>query len=128
MKLLMISNKKNSLSKQIEEHFEMKRFEVQDDINEINKIIKENKEWIIETPLINNLPIIASQANYIILIKEEKNKRFLRSLKEGMEFNKLSKEEKDLLKKYPSKIIILKNKKEIEKCLEAMKKDEKYWY
>ena len=128
MKVWIISKEKNVLATHIEEHFEIPRYELKENSKELPKIIRENKEWIIETSFINNLSILANQATIIFLIKESETKGLLKSIREATLLNELSKEEKDFIKKYRSKIILLKNKKEINKCIEALDKDENYWY
>ena len=70
MKVWIISKEKNVLATHIEEHFEIPRFELNKNSKELPKIIRENKEWIIETSFINNLSILANQATIIFLIKE----------------------------------------------------------
>ena len=127
MKIWIISKEHNRLSTHIEEHFEIPRFELKDN-KEIHEIIKENKEWLIETSKIENLSIIATQATKIIIIKEDNRKSLLKSLREATLINRLSNEEKEFIRKYRNKIILLKNKEEVKKCIEALDNDDSYWY
>ena len=83
---------------------------------------------MIETTFIPELSVIASQASYIILVKEEKmTHKILLSVREGFRDFNLSSQEKEFINKYRGKIILLKNKKEIKKFLEALEKDHKYY-
>ena len=114
----------------------------------INSIIKKNKEWIIEGMPRNQLDLLASNATSILYLNVSKKKLrkrlWLRSLKIKLGLEKANyqldkelyqrmlnyiKEEdnhtlKEVSQKYPSKVIILKNQKEIEIFLKALKEGE----
>ena len=114
----------------------------------INKIIRENKEWIIEGMPRTHLEVLSSAATTILYLDISKKKLrknlFLRHLKIKLGLLKVGyKADKKLYKmmleyiekenyedrkfvmtKYPSKIIILKNKKEIKKFYDAMREGE----
>ena len=130
MKLCIVSNKDQDFAVRIEERFNIPRFQIhENEIQTINRIIKTNKEWIVETSFIDELPVIANQATIIVLVKEvNAKKKILLSIKEGFYLYQLSSEEKKFVNKYRGKVIILKNKKEIKKFLVALENDEKYWY
>ena len=112
MKFLIINDQsnKNNLSKSLEEYYEIKRYDLnellnnntEDNIKTINKINKENKEYIIESDINNNLNIIYNLVNKIIITIKDNNKY------------------KEIINKYPKKVIILKNNKEIKKYLKSV--------
>ena len=114
----------------------------------INEIIHKNKEWIMEGMPRNHLEVLAANATSIIYLyknkKELKRSLFLRTLanklgiikvkykvdknlynrmKEYIE-NEDHSTLKELTKKYSSKLIIIKNKKELEVFKTALKEGE----
>lgn len=103
MKLYVIENNMESidLANKLSDIYDIKKFEVEN-VDEINKIIRENREWIISTEYNDNSNVIANSSTSIIYLN----------------FNKESNNE--FLKKYKSKIIILKSKKEIKKLYNAI--------
>ena len=130
MRLCVVSKKRQAFVDQIEERFQLPRFQIHDnEIDQINKIIKAEKEWIIETNFIEDLPVIANQATLIVLVKEiESTRKILLSVRDGFLLYQLSQDEKEFINKYRGKVVLLKNKSEIKKFLTALEKDEKYWY
>ena len=130
MKLCVISNHPQEFVDRIEKRFSIPRFRIHENgIDVINQIIKKEKEWIIETTFIQDLPVIANQATIIVLVKEKTPMSgILLCLREGLPLLSLSSEEKEFVNKYRGKVVILKNKMEINKFLIALEKDQKYWY
>lgn len=126
MKIYIIGNNSkdnNNLSDWLSKIYDLKNFNI-DDLNDekklqtINKIIKENKEWVIDTkpdPISN---IIAANATTIIYLNIQKKK----FLQKDENLISDSKETVEFLKKHSSKIIILKNKKEIKALQDAIYK------
>ena len=114
----------------------------------INDIIKQNKEWIIEGIPRTHLEVLASNATTIIYLykekKELKRSLFLRTIANKLKIIKVNykvdkelykrmreyidKEDhstlKELTKKYPSKLVIIKNKKELEVFRTALREGE----
>ncbi len=114
----------------------------------INGIIRNNKEWIIEGIPRTHLEVLSSNATTIIYLDYPKNelkrrlqwryiKIKLRLLKVNYDMNKelydrllnyIRNDNKEVLKeimnKYPSKLIIIKNNKEINKYIMALKEGE----
>ena len=127
MKIWIISNQKNDLSNQLEKHFNISKYEIKEE-KEITKDILWEKDWIIETDFLPHLPILTKQATTIIYIKKYQKMKLRNIHKEKSTTYELEDKEKEFIEKYKNKIILLKNKKEIKKCLEAIKKDNKYWY
>ena len=115
-------------------------------INIINNIVRENSDWIIEGIPRKNLDILCNLADYIIFIDINKKELFKRLEKRYKSRNKLNYDlDLDLynkmkeyiisfdydriyskFKSYPSKFIILKSNKEINKYLLSLEKSYMY--
>jgi len=124
MKLLIIGNtssKCDKLSIKISDYYEIKINKVNEYTtkNEINNLVKKNKEWIIEGYNENNIEILFNLAETIIFI--DLNKGF---------FDKTISIDKEkiyeLLKKHIRKGIILKSNKDIKKYLKSMYESNNY--
>lgn len=111
MKIYIVGNNiknNNVLAEKLKEIYNINKFQI-DSIDELNKIIRENKEWIILSIYNNMSNIISSQATSIIYIDfDKKNKK------------KQSNDMNEFIKKYSNKILILKNKKEVKKLYAAI--------
>ena len=118
----------------------------------INDIIKQNKEWIIEGMPRTHLEVLASAATTILYLdvekKELRKRLFFRIWKNKLGIEKvgykvdkkliqrmkdyIENDNKEVLnecmKKYPSKLIILKNKKEYQSFINALKNGEELKY
>ena len=118
----------------------------------INDIIKQNKEWIIEGMPRTHLEVLASAATTILYLdvekKELRRRLFFRIWKNRLGIENvgykvdqklikrmkeyIEKDQKEILsecmKKYPSKLIILKNKKEVQSFIKALKEGEELKY
>jgi len=169
MKILITGNVasgKTTLSKILSEYYEIKRFEIDEIVHDIdnndkkrtikeqtniiNKINKENKSYIIEGVLRKDLDFILNLVDQIIFLDIDKkviDKRIKkRYLKQKLNLEKSSyKPTKEMLEnmykwnnefdskiflkrlnKYPKKLIIIKNKKELKKYLNSVYKNGSY--
>lgn len=116
----------------------------------VNKINRENKNYIIEGVLRNNLEFICNLVDYIIIFDIDKKvlrkrvkkryikqklglekanykptKEFLKQMYIWLENYNYDKD-KNIMKKYSNKVIILSNNKEVKKYLIAMEKENFY--
>lgn len=116
----------------------------------VNKINRENKNYIIEGVLRNNLEFICNLVDYIIIFDIDKKvlrkrvkkryikqklglekanykptKEFLKQMYIWLENYNYDKD-KNIMKKYSNKVIILRNNKEVKKYLIAMEKENFY--
>lgn len=169
MKILITGNVgsgKTTLSKILSEYYEIERFEIDEIVHDIenndnkrsiqeqtkiiNKINKENKNYIIEGVLRKDLDFLINLVDQIIYLdidKKEINKRIKkRYIKQKLHIEKSSyKPTKEMLEnmykwnnefnnqeflkrinKYPKKLIIIKNKKELKKYLNSVYKNGSY--
>ena len=127
MKILITGNVasgKTTLSKILSEYYEIERFEIDEIVHDIdnndikrslkeqtkiiNRINKENKNYILEGVLRKNLDFIINLVDQIIYLNIDK------------------KEISKRINKYPKKLIIIKNKKELKKYLESIYKNGNY--
>lgn len=92
---------KNNLVEELISIYNIPKFEVES-IDEINKIIRKNREWIITSNYNENKDVIANSSTSIIYLNLDKENN------------------NEFLKKYKSKIIILRSKKEIKKLFNAI--------
>lgn len=104
MKIYVIGENKKETEELVENLstiYNIPKFEVEN-IDEINKIIRTNREWIITSSFNDNSNVIANASTTVIYLNfnKENNNEFIR--------------------KYKSKIIILKSKKEIKKLFKAI--------
>ena len=169
MKILITGNVasgKTTLSKILSEYYEIERFEIDEIVHDIdnndikrslkeqtkiiNRINKENKNYILEGVLRKDLDFIINLVDQIIYLdidKKEISKRIKkRYIKQKLKLEKSSyKPSKEMLEnmykwnsdfnskeflkrinKYPKKLIIIKNKKELKKYLESIYKNGNY--
>lgn len=122
MKIYILGNNKNntnSLATKLSELLDIKKFnldEENDQLKKINKIIIENKDWIIESKYDDNSNIVASNSTTIIYLNI--NKKTL--------FNDKNQNKQDnmnnFIMKYSNKIIIIKSENEIKKLIQAIYK------
>ena len=169
MKILITGNVgsgKTTLSKILSEYYEIERFEIDEIVHDIenndnkrsiqeqtkiiNKINKENKNYIIEGVLRKDLDFLINLVDQIIYLdidKKEINKRIKKIyIKQKLHIEKSSyKPTKEMLEnmykwnnefnnqeflkrinKYPKKLIIIKNKKELKKYLNSVYKNGSY--
>ncbi|MBP5678447.1 MAG: deoxynucleoside kinase [Bacilli bacterium] len=118
----------------------------------INDIFKKEKEWIIEGTPRNHWEMLSAAATMIIYLDREKPllrwRLFLRHVKIQLRIEKvpykldkdfykrmldyINQDQKELLKwlikRYPTKLVILKKDKEYQKLLKAIKEGEIYKY
>lgn len=120
MKIYIIGNNQsnnNVLSAKLSELLDLKKFSFDIENNHINKIIKENREWIIESNYNEYSNVIAANSTTIIYLNVYKKSLF----KNNINLNK-----KDIINefvmKYSSKILILKGEKDIKKLIDAIYK------
>lgn len=103
MKIYLLNNSENddNLYNNLKRIYNIKSYKI-NSIEEANKIFIENREWIITSKYCEISNVIANQSSSIIyLYKKEDNIN-------------------DFIKKYSSKIIIIKTKKEIKKLYNAI--------
>lgn len=119
MKIYIIGNNKKDnsyLSSKLSEIYNINKFNTSAlSLEEINKIIRENKEWILESEYNDNSNVIASVATTVIYLNINKTS-FVK--KRVLDNNDI----KELIRKYPSKVLIIKSNKEISKFIAAIYK------
>ncbi len=119
MKILItgIINNKISLSKLLSEYYEINIFNLNDinnndtkeQISIINNINKDNTSYIIEGIITKDIEFIYNLVDTIIILGIKDNTEYL-----------------NILNKYPKKVILLKNRREINKYLKAVYKNDNY--
>ncbi len=117
MKYLIIGNKDtNKLALELSDYYGIEIFNVSssDNINEINKIVRENKEWIIEGEFIDNLDVLCNLCETVIYLDYSKKKD-----NDNTDLIKL-------LQKHIRKGIIIRSKREYKKYLKSVYESDRY--
>lgn len=127
MKYFIIGNVNsgtNLLANELSEYYGIEIFSIKptNNIDEINKIVRENKEWIVEGCIIDNIDVLCNLAETIIFLDYSRVGLF----KEKAISNFDSAEVLDLLKKHIRKGIIIRNKKQLKKYLKMVYESDRY--
>ena len=101
----------DKLSMELSNYYKIDCFNIIDNnIDDINKIVRENKEWIIWSLSISNIDVICNLAETIIFLNFSKESIF----------------KNDFLQKHIRKGIIIKNKRQLKKYLKSVYESDRY--
>ena len=127
MKYFIIGNVNsgtNLLANELSEYYGIEIFSIKptNNIDEINKIVRENKEWIVEGCIIDNIDVLCNLAETIIFLDYSRVGLFKKKAISNFD----SAEVLDLLKKHIRKGIIIRNKKQLKKYLKMVYESDRY--
>ena len=127
MKYFIIGNVNsgtNLLANELSEYYGIEIFSIKptNNIDEINKIVRENKEWIVEGCIIDNIDVLCNLAETIIFFYFSRVGLFKKKAISNFD----SAEVLDLLKKHIRKGIIIRNKKQLKKYLKMVYESDRY--
>ena len=114
----------NLLAKELSDYYGIEVFGIKstNNIDEINKIVRENKEWIIEGCIIDNIDVLCNLAETVIFLDYSRDGLFKKKVISN--FDRV--EVLDLLKKHIRKGIIIRNRKQLKKYLKMVYESDRY--
>ncbi len=114
----------NLLAKELSDYYGIEVFGIKstNNIDEINKIVRENKEWIIEGCIIDNIDVLCNLAETVIFLDYSRDGLFKKKVISNFD----SVEVLDLLKKHIRKGIIIRNRKQLKKYLKMVYESDRY--
>ena len=114
----------NKLALELSEYYGIDIFHIDsnNNIDEINKIVRENKEWIIEGCIFDNVDVLCNLAETIIFLDYSNDGLFKK--KTVSDFN--SSDVLKLLQKHIRKGIIIRNKRQLKKYLKMVYESDRY--
>ena len=112
MKYFIIGNKYSGtkdLALELSNYYGIDVFQIKstNNIDEINMIVRENKEWIIEGSIIDNVDVLCNLSENIIFLDYSNDGLFKKNIDNDFDSNEVLK----LLQKHIRKGIIIRNKK-----------------
>ena len=114
----------NLLAKELSDYYGIEIFDIKstNNLDEINKIVRENKEWIIEVCIIDNIDVLCNLAETVIFLDYSRDGLFKKKVISNFD----SVEVLDLLKKHIRKGIIIRNRKQLKKYLKMVYESDRY--
>lgn len=114
----------NLLAKELSDYYGIEIFDIKstNNLDEINKIVRENKEWIIEGCIIDNIDVLCNLAETVIFLDYSCDGLFKKKVISNFD----SVEVLDLLKKHIRKGIIIRNRKQLKKYLKMVYESDRY--
>lgn len=127
MKYFIVGNKysgTSKLSRELSDYYGIEVFHIKsfDNINEINRIVRENKEWIIEGSIINNVDVLCNLSETIIFLDYSREGLFKKKIDDSFNRNEVLK----LLQKHIRKGIIIRNNSQLKKYLKMVYESDRY--
>lgn len=127
MKYFIIGNKYSGtfdLAKELSEYYGIEIFHINstDNLDEINRIVRENKEWIIEGCIFDNVDVLCNLSETIIFLDYSNDKLFKKNIDNDFKSDDVLK----LLQKHIRKGIIIRNKKQLKKYLKMVYESDRY--
>ena len=127
MKYFIVGNKYSGvheLALELSNYYRLEIFNVNstNNINEINKIVRENKEWIIEGTIIDNVDVLCNLSEIIIFLDYSNDGFFKKKIDDEFNSNEVLK----LLQKHIRKGIIIRNKRQLKKYLKMVYESDRY--
>ena len=127
MKYFIIGNKYSGtleLAKELSEYYGINVFHINstDNLDEINKIARENKEWIIEGSIKDNVDVLCNLCETIIFLDYSNDRLFKKNIDKDFKSDEVLK----LLQKHIRKGIIIRNRKQLKKYLKMVYESDRY--
>ena len=127
MKYFIIGNKYSGtkdLALELSNYYGIDVFQIKstNNIDEINMIVRENKEWIIEGSIIDNVDVLCNLSENIIFLDYSNNGLFKKNIDNNFDSSSVLK----LLQKHIRKGIIIRNKKQLKKYLKMVYESDRY--
>lgn len=127
MKYFIVGNKYSGtrdLALELSNYYGIDVFSINsiNNIDEINKIVRENKEWIIEGSIIDNVDVLCNLSENIIFLDYSNDGLFKKNIDNDFDSNEVLK----LLQKHIRKGIIIRNKKQLKKYLKMVYESDRY--
>lgn len=127
MKYFIVGNKysdTNKLALELSNYYRLEVFHISDtnNIDEINKISRENKEWIIEGAIKDNVDVLCNLSETVIFLDYSNNGLFKKNVDIDFDSDGVLK----LLNKHIRKGIIIRNKKQLKKYLKMVYESDRY--
>ena len=127
MKYFIIGDKDTRIEKlslELSDYYGIDVFHINesDNIDEINKISRENKEWIIEGTIIDNIDVLCNLCDIIIFLDYSKKKMFRKKTETVFDSNQVIK----LMKKHIRKGIIIRSDSQLKKYLKSVYESDRY--
>ena len=127
MKYFIVGNKYSGtreLALELSNYYRLEVFHINDtdNIDEINKIVRENKEWIIEGTIKDNVDVLCNLSETVIFLDYSNNGLFKKNVDNDFDSDGVLK----LLNKHIRKGIIIRNKKQLKKYLKMVYESDRY--
>lgn len=127
MKYFIIGNKYSGtekLANELSEYYGIDIFHINstDNLDEINKIVREYKEWIIEGCIFDNVDVLCNLSETIIFLDYSNSKLFKKNIDNDFKSSEVLK----LLQKNIRKGIIIRNKRQLKKYLKMVYESDRY--
>ena len=127
MKYFIVGNKYSSTNKlalELSNYYGLEVFHINDtnNIDEINKVSRENKEWIIEGSIKDNVDVLCNLSETIIFLDYSNKTLFKKNIDSDFDSDGVLK----LLNKHIRKGIIIRNNKQLKKYLKMVYESDRY--
>ena len=127
MKYFIVGDKysgTDKLSLELSNYYGLEIFKISrtNNIDEINKVVRENKEWIIEGSIIDNVDVLCNLAEIVIFLDYSNTGLFKKKIDGDFDKDSVLK----LLQKHIRKGIIIRNKKQLKKYLKMVYESDRY--